>query len=330
MPSWNLQLKKEEKANNNFKTLFSMPQPAPTSASVHPANIFKGTGVALVTPFTKNGYVDFKGIAKLVDYVIANGVDFIVALGTTAETATLTVDEKKEVLISVMNHTAGRVPVVCGAGGNNTSEVIRQMESYNLEGIAGILSVVPYYNKPSQEGIYQHFKAVASSSSLPVILYNVPGRTATNMLPQTVLRIASDCPNVVAIKEASGNMAQCMELIALKPDHFIVLSGDDNLALPQIAIGMEGIISVAANCFTRDFTNLVKAALAHDMESARKLHYKLLPGIDLLFTEGNPAGVKCALAQMELMRDKVRLPLVEATEQLNEQMRAFLKTIAQI
>ncbi len=290
-------------------------------------SLFRGTGVALVTPFTRTGYVDFKGLAKLVQHVIAEGVDYLVALGTTAETPTLTSDEKKEVLLSVLTHAKGRVPVVCGLGGNNTQDVLDAMESYPLEGVSALLSVAPYYNKPSQEGIYQHFKKIAGASKLPIILYNVPGRTVTNILPETVLRIANDCPNVVAIKEASGNLGQCMEIVAGKPKGFVVLSGDDNLVLPQIAIGMEGVISVAANCFTRPFTSIVHAALEGDFEKARALHYKLLPGIELLFAEGNPTGVKYVLSQMELMKNSLRLPLVPASRSLEERIDKFMKTM---
>lgn len=294
-------------------------------AVTHNGSAFRGTGVALVTPFTKNGYIDFKGLAKLIDHVIENGVDYLVALGTTSEAPTLAPDEKKEVLISVLIHAAGRVPVVCGMGGNNTREVIDCINNYNLEGVAGLLSVAPYYNKPSQEGIYQHFKAIASATNLPVILYNVPGRTVTNILPQTVVRIAEDCPNVVAIKEASGNLVQCMELIATKPEGFIVLSGDDNLVVPQIAIGMEGVISVAANCFTRDFTSMVNAALRGDFNEARELHYKLLPRIDLLFAEGNPTGVKYVLHKMGLMKNSLRLPLMPASDVLTEKLDKMME-----
>lgn len=297
-----------------------------TAASVkYSGSAFRGTGVALVTPFTKNGFIDFKGLAKMIDHVINNGVDYIVALGTTAETPTLTSDEKKEVLTSVLNHTAGRTPVVVGIGGNNTADVLQCIATYHLDGVAGLLSVAPYYNKPSQEGIYQHFKAIAGATKLPVILYNVPGRTVTNILPQTVIRIAQDCPNVVAIKEASGNLVQCMELIAAKPDGFVVLSGDDNLVVPQIAIGMEGVISVAANCFTRDFTAMVHAALGGDFTAARVLHYKLLSGIELLFAEGNPSGVKQVLSELGLIRNTLRLPLVPATEELGGRIQAFIK-----
>jgi 4-hydroxy-tetrahydrodipicolinate synthase len=287
-------------------------------------SIFRGTGVALVTPFTKGGHVDFKALAKLIDHVIEHGVDYLVALGTTAETPTLTADEKKEVLISVLRHADGRVPVVCGMGGNNTQEVLDCIDSYPLEGVAGLLSVAPYYNKPSQEGIFQHFKAIAKATSLPIILYNVPGRTVTNILPQTAIRIAKECDNVVAIKEASGNLVQCMELIASKPNDFVVLSGDDNLVVPQIAIGMEGVISVAANCFTREFTSMVNAALRGDFNEARELHYKLLPGIDLLFAEGNPAGVKYVLYKMGLVKNSLRLPLVPVSSALAEKIDSIL------
>lgn len=291
--------------------------------------MFGGTGVALVTPFTKNGHVDFKSLAKLIDHVIDNGVDYLVALGTTAETPTLTTDEKKEVLISVMNHAAGRVPVVCGMGGNSTQEVLDAIATWNLEGVAGLLSVVPYYNKPSQEGIYQHFKAIAAATPLPIILYNVPGRTVANMLPETTVRIAKECPNVVAIKEACGNMVQFMELMAIRPEGFTVLSGDDNLVLPQIAIGFDGVISVAANCFTKDFTGMVNAALAGDFSTARRLHYKILPGVDLLFAEGNPAGVKHVLAEMGIISNHLRLPLVPASGELGQRINARMKEMAE-
>ena len=299
-----------------------------STSQTNGGSIFRGTGVALVTPFTNEGYIDFKALGNLIEQVIAGGVNYLVALGTTAETPTLKPDEKKEVLKSVLNHAAGRVPVVCGMGGNNTAEVLEHIASYDLSGVAGLLSVVPYYNKPSQEGLYQHFKAIATATDLPIILYNVPGRTVANMLPQTVLRLAKDFKNIVAIKEASGNLVQCMELIGAKPTDFVVLSGDDNLVVPQIAVGMEGVISVAANCFTEDFTGMVDAALEGDFNTARALHYKLLPGIDMLFAEGNPAGVKYVLSHMGLMKNNLRLPLVPATEGLAAKISAYLGTKA--
>lgn len=287
--------------------------------------MFRGTGVALVTPFHADGSIDFAALNKLIDHCIQGGVNYLVALGTTAETPTLTSEEKKQVLKAVIKHNAGRVPVVCGMGGNNTAEVLENLSSYDLNGVDGLLSVVPYYNKPSQEGLYQHFKTIAAATELPIILYNVPGRTVTNMLPKTAIRLAQDCANVVAIKEASGNMAQIMELIAGKPDDFVVLSGDDNLVVPQIAVGMEGVISVAANCYTEEFCQMVNAANDGDFGKARNLHYKLLSGIDLLFAEGNPAGVKQVLADMGIIENNLRLPLVKASEELAERLGTFMK-----
>lgn len=288
--------------------------------SAHP---FRGTGVALVTPFKDDLTVDFDALRGLVDHVISNGVQYIVALGTTAETPTLDADDKKEILASIIRTVGDRVPVVCGMGGNNTFEIIQQIRDYDLSKVAALLSVAPYYNKPSQEGMYQHFKAIASATDKPIILYNVPGRTSSNLMPQTTLRLANDFSNIIAIKEASGNMAQCMELVQNAPAHFAILSGDDNLVVPQIAIGMEGVISVAANCYTRDFTDMVNAALNDDFVTARSLHYKLLTGIDLLFTEGNPAGVKCALQELGLLDGHIRLPLVPVSEATAAKIKAF-------
>ncbi|MBL7711864.1 MAG: 4-hydroxy-tetrahydrodipicolinate synthase [Chitinophagaceae bacterium] len=285
---------------------------------------FRGTGVALVTPFNEDLSVDFDGLGKLVDHVIANGVNYLVALGTTAETPTLGEDEKKQVLAYVVRHNAGRVPVVCGMGGNNTAELVRQLKEYDLKGVSAILSVSPYYNKPTQEGIYQHFKAVAQATTLPVILYNVPGRTAGNILPATAARLARDHSNIIAIKEASGNMVQFMDYVQQMPEGFELLSGDDNLVLPQLAIGFDGVISVAANSYTKDFTGMVSAALEGDFATARGLHYKLLKGMDLLFAEGNPAGVKCALKAMGICGDTLRLPLVNVSAETKQQTEQFI------
>ena len=286
------------------------------------SHAFRGTGVALVTPFQKNGSVDFPALEKLIDYVIENGVNYLVALGTTAETPTLTAKEKKEILAFIIEKANKRVPVVCGIGGNHTAEVIVQLNEYQLTHVAGILSVAPYYNKPSQEGIYQHFKAIATATDKPIILYNVPGRTVTNILPATALRLAHECKNIIAIKEASGNLAQCMELVKSKPEHFAVLSGDDDLELPQIAIGMEGVISVAANCYTKDFTAMVDWALQGDFYKAQQLHYQLLDRIRLLFAEGNPTGVKYVLSKMNICENVLRLPLVTASEELSKKIDA--------
>lgn len=288
---------------------------------------FRGTGVALVTPFHSDGSIDFASLSKLIDHVIHNGVDYLVALGTTAETPTLSKDEKKQVLAHVVQHNAGRLPVVCGMGGNNTAEVLHLIAEYDWTGVSGILSVSPYYNKPTQEGIYQHFKAIAQACPLPIILYNVPGRTSGNILPATAVRLANEFNHIVAIKEASGNMKQCMEYVQTAPAHFAILSGDDDLIVPQAAIGFSGVISVAANCFTKDFTTMVKAALEGDFVTAKERHYKLLKGIDLLFVEGNPAGVKCVLQEMNICGDSLRLPLVKVSEATKQAIQAFVQSL---
>jgi len=289
------------------------------------AKQFRGTGVALITPFTQDNNIDFQSLEKLVNYVIKGGVNYLVALGTTAETPTLSNEEKEEILKFVVKINDGRLPVVCGIGGNNTDEVVAQIKEYDLSGVDGILSVAPYYNKPTQEGVYQHFAAIANATDKAIILYNVPGRTVTNILPVTVLRLANDFKNIVAIKEASGNFSQIMELIQSKPVNFTVLSGDDDLVLAQIALGMEGVISVAANCFTKDFTYMVNAALVNKFDKARDIHYKLLDGIRLLFHEGNPAGVKSVLNKMEIGENKLRLPLVPVSAATDTNIQEFIK-----
>lgn len=288
---------------------------------------FKGTGVALITPFQQDGKIDFPALQALISNVIKGGVDFVVALGTTAETPTLSTAEKQEILSAVVKYCEGKLPVVCGLGGNNTAEVLQQLSEFDLKGVDALLSVTPYYNKPSQEGLYQHFRAIAQATGKPIILYNVPGRTGGNLLPATAIRLAKEFKNIVAIKEASGNLVQCMELIQDKPEHFTVLSGDDNLALAQMAVGMEGIISVAANCFTKEMTDIINLAIVGKFDKARKTFYKILPGIDLLFAEGNPAGVKCVLKHMGISQNYLRLPLVPVSEATEEKITAFLKTL---
>jgi len=287
----------------------------------------KGTGVALVTPFQKNGTIDYPALEKLVKSVIKGGVDFLVALGTTAETPTLTAEEKQAILTAVVKYCDGKVPVVCGIGGNNTEEVVHQIKSMNLQGVDAILSVAPYYNKPSQEGMYQHFKAVAAATNKSIILYNVPGRTGSNLLPATTIRLAEDCKNIVGVKDACGNIVQNMELIQNKPDNFTVLSGDDNLVLAQMAIGMEGVISVAANCFTKEMTDMINLAIVGKFDKARKVHYKLLSGLDLLFVEGNPPGVKYVLSKQAICSNIFRLPVVPVSDATAKKIDAFLKTL---
>lgn len=282
--------------------------------------MFEGTGVALVTPFTKENAVDYPALGNIIDVVTEGGVDFLVALGTTAETPTLTKAEKKQILDFILDHNKGKLPVVVGIGDYNTQALLDTLAEYPMDRVDGILSVAPYYNKPSQEGIYQHFKTLAEATDKPIILYNVPGRTVTNILPEMAVRLAHDFKNIVAIKEASGNIPQCMELIATAPAHFTVLSGDDNLILAQAAIGMKGVISVAANSYAKEFCAMVKHALKNEMNEARKLHYGLLNRINLLFAEGNPTGVKYVLHQQGLCENILRLPLVPASESLQQKL----------
>lgn len=285
---------------------------------------FRGTGVALITPFLENGSIDYTALEKIVKHTIKGGVDFLVALGTTAETPTLSAAEKLEVLNAIISINNGQLPVVCGVGGNSTTETLEQLKTMDIRGVDAILSVTPYYNRPSQEGLYQHFKAIATSTRKPIILYNVPARTGSNLLPATAIRLAKDFETIVAIKEASGNIAQCLELIQGKPDNFTVLSGDDNLALAQMAIGMEGIISVAANCYTKDMTDIINLAIVGKFDKARKVFYRLLPGIDLLFAEGNPSGVKCVLHHMQLCENHLRLPLIPVSAHTENKIKQYL------
>ena len=288
---------------------------------------FKGTGVALVTPFTQDGSIDFPSLEKLVNHVIDNGVDFLVALGTTAETPTLSVVEKIAVLEYIVQVNNGRKPVVCGLGGNNTSLVLKDLDEFPLDKVDGILSVVPYYNKPNPEGVYQHFKTIAEATEKDIILYNVPGRTGSNMSVDTVIRLANDFANIVSIKEAAGNMSQSMQLVKNLPASFSILSGDDDLVLPQIAAGFDGVISVAANCWTKDFSGMVNAARDNDFEVARKLHYKLLDGIGLLFAEGNPAGVKYVLSQMDICQNTFRLPVVGVSNSTQQKIKDYISSL---
>lgn len=288
---------------------------------------FKGLGVALVTPFQDNGAVDYDGLQKLVEHQIANNVDYLVVQGTTGEVATLTVEEKKEVLDFVVKVNNKRLPIVLGVGGNNTAVIVDTLNELETEGIDGILSVSPYYNKPSQEGIYQHYKSLASATDLPIILYNVPGRTMSNMLPETTLRLANDFVNVVAVKEASGNVEQVMDIIQNKPNDFLVISGDDALTLPILASGGDGLISVVSNAFPKQTANLVHSALKGDYEEARKSHYELFDIINALFQDGNPGGVKFALTLLNICKNNVRLPLVSVNSDTEEKLKMLISKL---
>ncbi len=285
---------------------------------------FQGTGVAIVTPFTNKGEVDFPALTKLVEHIIKGRVEYIVVLGTTGETATLSKEEKKQVIAHIIKTTKKRIPLVLGVGGNNTAELVEQLKKDDLSAFDAILSVSPYYNKPSQEGIYQHYKALSKASPLPIILYNVPGRTASNIAWDTTIRLAKDFKNIIAIKEASGNIEQCMKIIKHRPAGFLVISGDDNLTLPMVASGADGVISVVANGYPKDFSDMVRAALKHDLKTAQKLHYKLMEITEQLFADGNPGGIKYVLSLKNITKSTVRLPLVEP----NETVKAKLKKIA--
>lgn len=277
--------------------------------------MIKGVGVALITPFD-NYKVDYNALGRMVDYVIAGGVDYIVALGSTAETATLSLKERDEVLRFIVNRTDGRVPIVAGMGSNNTADLVEQLHSFNLDGVVAILSVVPYYNKPSQEGIYRHFMAVVEASPVPVIIYNVPGRTGLNMTAETTLRLAHATPKIVAIKEACGNIEQMQAILDGRPEGFLVLSGDDGLTVELVKRGGDGVISVAANAFPERFCGCVHKAMSGDTAIAEAEMTQLTPAIDLLFKEGNPTGVKAMTAIMGITRSEVRLPLVEGSNAL--------------
>jgi 4-hydroxy-tetrahydrodipicolinate synthase len=286
-------------------------------------NILKGTGVALVTPFKSNFEVDYDALEKVIDFVINDGVEYLVILGTTGETPTLTKTEKIEIIDFTFEKVNNRVPIVVGIGGNNTSELLHDLETYPLRNAVAVLSSSPAYNKPSQDGLYEHYKALAKASPKPIILYNVPGRTGSNIAASTTLRLAG-LENIAGIKEASGNMIQCMHILRDRPKDFLVVSGDDHLALPLIACGMEGVISVAANCFPKDFSEMIRSALNNNFEKARCLHYKCLQGLDILFAENNPAGVKAFLSEIGVIENVLRLPLVPLSKQLHQSVKDFL------
>ena len=276
----------------------------------------KGTGVAIVTPFFNGGEIDYNGLKKLLNHIIDNGIDFIVGLGTTSEAVTLTSDEKKKVMKYLIEEVNNRVPVVMGIGGNNTSAVVNEIQDTDFKGISAILSVAPYYNKPNQRGLYEHFKAIAEVSIVPIILYNVPGRTSSNISAETTLKLAHEFDNIIAVKEASGDLNQIMEIMMNKPEGFSVLSGDDALTFPMIILGAEGVISVVANTFPKEFSQMVANARNNSIDEASKIHYNLLEIINLLFADGNPAGIKAALEIQGIMGNNLRLPMVPVSHDL--------------
>jgi len=286
---------------------------------------FKGTGVAIVTPFHRDRSIDFSSLEKIIEHIIHNKVNYIVALGTTGESVTLSKDEKNAVINFVLETVNHRIPVVVGVGGNNTQDVVNSIHDQSFEGVNAILSVCPYYNKPQQKGIYYHYKTIANASPVPIILYNVPGRTSVNMTSETTLQLAHELDNVIAIKEASGNMIQIMDIIKNKPEKFLVLSGDDALTFPMLALGANGVISVVANAFPAEFSEMVQHGLRRRMLKSSKIHYELLDIINALFSDGNPAGIKAALEILGLCENNLRLPLVKINKGLYNQLKTLIE-----
>ncbi len=290
-------------------------------------NIFKGLGIALITPFTETGEVDYKALERLVEYQIDNNADFLCILATTAEAPCLTREEKDKITEVIKSVNKGRIPLLKYCGGNNTHAVIEEMKSTDWSGIDGILSICPFYNKPSQEGLYQHFKAIAKEAPLPLVLYNVPGRTGVNMKAPTTVRLAKDCPNIVAIKEASGSLEQIDEILKNKPNNFEVISGDDALTFSMIASGAVGVISVIGNALPKEFSRMIRLEVNGEYEAARKIHHKFTELYKLLFVDGNPAGVKALLNDMGLIENVLRLPLVPTNIETKQKMADILKDL---
>ena len=290
-------------------------------------NIFKGLGIALITPFCKDGSVDYKSLVRLMEYQLDNGADFLFILATTGETPCLTKDEKQKIKDLVVSTVKGRVPILMGCGGNNTAAIVEELHTGDFRGIDGVLSVCPYYNKPSQEGLYQHFKTIAAATSLPVVLYNVPGRTGVNLKAETTVRLARDCENIVAIKEASGSLEQVDEIIKNKPKDFAVISGDDALTFPMISCGAEGVISVIGNALPKEFSRMIRLEFKGEYEGARKIHHRFTELFSLLFVDGNPAGVKAMLHEMGFIENVLRLPLVPTRISTLQKMSEILKEL---
>ena len=288
-------------------------------------NIFKGLGIALVTPFKTDGSIDYEALKRLIEYQTNNGADFLCILGTTSESPCLDYEERAEIKRFVVEANQGRLPVLMGCGGNNTMAVVKELQSFDLRGVDGILSVCPYYNKPSQEGLYRHFKMIADNCPLPVVLYNVPGRTGINMKSETTIRLATDCKNIIAVKEAGGSLEQVDEIIKNKPAHFDVLSGDDALTFPMIASGAAGVISVIGNALPREFSRMIRLEFNGEYEPARKIHHRFTELYSLLFVDGNPAGVKALLHEMGFIENELRLPLVPTRVATVQKMAAILQ-----
>ena len=290
-------------------------------------NIFKGLGIALITPFLEDGSVDYKSLIRLVEYQLNNGADFFCILATTGETPTLTAEEKQKIKDLIVDLVGGRVPILVGCGGNNTAAIVKELQTGDFRGVDGILSVCPYYNKPSQEGIYQHFKTIAAATKLPVVLYNVPGRTGVNLSAATTVRLAHDCDNIVAIKEASGNLEQVDEIIKNKPRNFDVISGDDALTFPMISCGAVGVISVIGNALPREFSKMIRLQMKGEYDGARKIHHRFIDLFSLLFVDGNPAGVKAMLHEMGYIENVLRLPLVPTRISTLQRMSEIMKEL---
>lgn len=290
-------------------------------------NIFKGLGIALVTPFNEDGSVDYQSLKRLVEYQLDNGADFLCILVTTSETPTLSKEEKTEIKKFIVEFVNARVPIMMGCGGYNTAAIVEELKTGDFTGIDGILSICPYYNKPSQEGLYQHFKAISAATKLPIILYNVPGRTGVNMSAATTVRLAKDCKNIVAIKEASGNLEQINEIIKNKPSTFDVISGDDALTFPMISCGAVGVISVIGNALPKEFSKMIRLQFKGEYEPARKIHHKFIDLFSLLFVDGNPAGVKAMLHEMGMIKNVLRLPLVPTRISTLQKMSEIMKEL---
>ena len=290
-------------------------------------NIFKGLGIALITPFNEDGSVDYPTLSKLVEYQLKNGADFLCILATTGETPCLTADEKKQIKDTIVSTVHGRVPILMGCGGNNTAAIVEELKTGDFSGIDGVLSICPYYNKPSQEGLYQHFKAISAATKLPIVLYNVPGRTGVNMTAATTVRLARDCKNIVAIKEASGNLEQVDEIIKNKPSSFDVISGDDALTFLMISCGAVGVISVIGNALPKEFSKMIRLEFKGEYEAARKIHHRFTDLFSLLFVDGNPAGVKCVLSEMGMIKNILRLPLVPTRITTMQRISEILKEL---